>query len=113
MILERKYVLHVPLAKYADGKLTGLDIDDILDELYGQLGEKGFDVFYVSRVKGHYGSNIYDQLLITVFTSNGNEEVEKIFRKWFLNNNDVLCQKEFAYECCGQMTVEKLDFHTL
>ncbi|WP_458403117.1 hypothetical protein [Methanobrevibacter sp.] len=107
--LEYKYVLHIPLAKYVDGTLIHQNIDEILDELYDELCDNGYDVFYMSKVKGRYGSNVYDQLLITIFTSAESENVAEIFGNWFSKNNDVLCQKEFAYEYCGKLTVVKLD----
>lgn len=106
--LDKKYVLHIPLAKMDEDKLVSLEIDDILSNLFDLLSKKGFDVFYVSKVQGHYAENVYDQLLVTVFTASENEDVGEIFRGWFIDNNDILGQMEFAYEFCGVLFVEKL-----
>lgn len=63
-ILDEKYVFHIPLSKYENGRLIELEIDDILDELLSE-----FESFNITRIESHYKSRSYDELLITVFTS--------------------------------------------
>ena len=102
-VLDRKYVFHIPLYKYCDGELVSIDIDDLMDDLIEKLG---FESLYVTKVKSVYKKRVYDEILITVFTSKGSPE--EIFEKWFKVNNDVLCQEAFAYEFNDKMVVKKL-----
>ena len=103
MILDRKYVLHIPLSRFADGKLAPVDIDDILDDLISRLD---CESFYMAKVRGCYKSRVFDELLITVFSSGG--DVGEIFGEWFTSNNDILQQEAFSYECGDRMFVERL-----
>lgn len=101
--LDKKYVFHIPLYKYADEKLVSIEIDDLLDDLIDKLG---FESLYMTKVTSVYKKRRYDEILLTVFTSE--ESPDGIFEKWFRNNNDVLCQEAFAYELAGKMIVKKL-----
>ena len=107
--LEEKYVLHIPLSKCADGELMGIDIDEIFGELANALNEIGVCSFYTAKVRGYYKSVEYDELLVSVFASeNESETVKAIFRNWFLKNNTLMQQKEFAFEADGRLFIEKL-----
>lgn len=104
MILDRKYVLHIPLCRFSDGGLMPIEIDGILDDLISRLDSESF---YMTKVKSCYKSRVFDELLITVFASQ--KDIGEIFSEWFKSNNDVLCQEAFAYECGDRMFVEELD----
>lgn len=102
--LDKKYVFHIPLYKYLDGELVPIEMDDILDELISLLG---FKSLYLTKVKSVFKKRIYDEILLTIFTTDGFPE--EIFEKWFRQNNDVLCQEAFAYELDSKMIVKKLN----
>ena len=104
--LTEKYVLHIPLYKYVDDELVLIEIDNLLDDLISDLSENGFENFYLTKAKVHYKSRCFDELLITIFTSS-NSPVE-IFERWFRNNNDVLCQEAFAWECRNSLFICEL-----
>ncbi|MBQ2666532.1 hypothetical protein [Methanobrevibacter sp.] len=106
MILENRYVLHIPLVKLQDDELIPIDIDEILGDLKGRLNHEGLDSFYITKVESHYEKWGYDEILITVFTSG--DLPERIFRKWFIDNNDILGQKELAYEIANELIIEKI-----
>lgn len=102
--LTEKYVFHIPLYKCVDGELVLIDLDDLLDELFGEFTKNGFKSWYMTKVKSFYKSVTYDEILITIFTSKDESPCE-IFEKWFRRNNDILCQKYFAYECGNRMII--------
>jgi len=102
--LDKKYVFHIPLYKYAGGELISIEIDDLLDDLIEKLG---FESLYMTKVKSVYRKRVYDEILITIFTSKGSPE--EVFEKWFRYNNENLGQEAFAYELDGKMYVKKLD----
>ena len=106
--LDKKYVFHIPLCRYGDGELREIDIDGVLDELIGLFNENGFDSLYVTKVKGHYRSRCFDELLLTLFSSS-DENPEGIFIDWFERNNDVLGQEAFGWECGNRMYISRLD----
>lgn len=106
--LDKKYVFHIPLHKYANGKLMEIDIDGVLDELIGRFNESGFDSLYITEVRSHYKSRHFDELLLTLFTSS-EDNPEEIFRKWFAHNNDVLGQEAFGWECANRLFIEDLN----
>ena len=101
--LDKKYVFHIPLYKYSDGKLIAIEMEGMMDDLIDELG---FESLYMTKVKSLYKKRMYDEILVTVFTSD--EAPEVIFENWFRNNNGVLCQEAFAYELDGKMVVKKL-----
>ena len=101
--LEKKYVFHVPLYKYVDGELVLIEIEDILEELFAQFYSNGFDSLYMAKIKSYYKKRLYDEILITIFTS-GDSPV-CIFEEWFRKNNDVLCQEALAYEIGCRMVI--------
>ena len=103
MMLDRKYVLHIPLCRFGDGELVAIDIDEILEDLVGRLD---CESFYMTKVRGCYRSRVFDELLITVFASD--RDIGEIFGEWFKSNNDVLGQEAFSYECGDRMFVEML-----
>ncbi len=105
--LDKKYVFHIPLYKYENDDLVLLEIDDVLDDLMIRLGENDFNSLYITKVESHYKSRYFDEILLTLFVRN-DESPEVIFKKWFHENNDVLRQEEFAYECGNTLFVEKL-----
>lgn len=108
MILERKHVLHIPLYRFTDDELVRIDIDEILDELIGDLHEGGFDSFYISKVQSIYSSRRFDELLITIFSSAGHKAPDEIFCEWFERNNDVLRQEALGFESVEGMVIRWL-----
>ena len=108
MELDKKYVFHVPLFRYDGGELTELDIDEALDELILQFSEHGFDSLYVTKAKGYYKSRCFDELLLSLFASSG-DNPQDIFIDWFERNNDVLGQEAMGWECADRMFIKKLD----
>lgn len=107
MELDSKYVFHIPLYKYEDNRLTPLEIDDILCELFDEFHKKGFEGMYVSKVKSRYKGRDYSELLVTLFTTE-DKSPEEIFERWFVKNNEMLKQDEFAYEKGNAMTIVRL-----
>lgn len=107
MKLNKKYVFHIPLFKFSNNKLIQIEINDILDDLISQLNDNGFENLYMTKVKGHYKSRSFDELLITLFTHDS-QSPEIIFKKWFEKNNNILKQEEYAYECNNSMYIKKL-----
>lgn len=103
--LDKKYVFHIPLYKYADGDLVRIDIGDAFDELTRLL--EGYN-FYTVHAEGHYKSRSFDELLLILFATDF-EKPEEIFVRWFRDNNDVLEQEALAYECGNAMFIENLD----
>ena len=101
---DRKYVFHVPIFKFEDGVLIELDIDEMLDELIEELDARSL---YISKVKSVYRKRIYDELLITLFTTS-DEHPEEVFERWFRKNNDRLAQEAFAFEMDGKMYIGDL-----
>lgn len=112
--LNQKYVFHIPLYKYENNELVHIDIDDALDELLDQFEENGYDTLYISEVKGLYKSHLFDEILMTIFLSterlakDNQEFPDRIFKKWFKKNNDILGQEAYAYEQNNKMFVGKL-----
>ena len=107
MELDCKYVLHIPLSMWENGKLKALDVDGQINELISCLELKGFDGFYVTKVESHYKSRKYDELLITIFAC-GDDTPLPIFRHWFFKNNHILSQEAMAYEVDNKMIIEAL-----
>ena len=101
MKLKNKYVLHVPLCKFADGKLISVEIDEVLPELTGQL-----ENFYITKAQSHYKSRSFEEILITVFACD--DKIEEIFKKWFIKNNNILGQEAFAYERGNELIIEEV-----
>ena len=109
MELDCRYVLHIPLSKWENGEVVPLDVDDEIEELISYLEVQGFDGFYLTKVKSHYKSRRYDELLITIFAGDGGGPCE-IFRDWFFRHNDVLCQEAFAVEVNDRMIIGQMGF---
>ncbi len=103
MILEEKFVLHIPLYRHVDGNLESLEIDMLLDGLIERLD---CESFYISRVVSYYKSRSYDEMLITIFADD--DEVGEVFKRWFRLNNHILGQESFSYEHNDRMIIEKL-----
>ena len=90
--LDTKCVFHIPLYKFIDDELILIDIDEILDDLIGQFSENGYDSLYMTKVKGVYNK----------------ESPEIIFKKWFMENNNLLEQEAFAYEWNNSLFIEEI-----
>ena len=101
--LENKYVLHIPLYRFTNGKLVMIEIDDLLDDLIDMLKAESL---YMTKVKSVYKKRVYDEILITIFSDDCSPVEE--FGKWFRKNSDVLAQDAFAYEIGDRLIVEKL-----
>ena len=112
MILDEKYVLHIPLCKYADGKLVSIDIEDVLEDFISKLAENGYENLYMVKAKGYYKSRCFDEILITIYASSNCNENQAlpndIFVEWFKCNNDVLEQEAMGYEYNGKMVITEL-----
>lgn len=104
--LDKKYIFHIPKYKFEDNKLTPIDTN-LLNEFITKLNENGYSSAYLTDVKSYYKNRTYDEILITLFTSSKNNP-EKIFRKFFTENNSILKQEAFAYECDNRMFIEEL-----
>lgn len=102
--LEKKYVLHIPLYRFSNGKLIQIEFDDLLENLIDRLD---CESLYMTKAKSVYKNRTYDEILITIFTSDKSPVDE--FSRWFRQNNDILAQEAFAYETGDRMFVEKLD----
>lgn len=105
--LDKKYVFHIPKYKYENSKLIAVPIEDITKEFITKLNENGYTSAYLIEAKSYYKNRTYDEILITLFTSSKNNP-EKIFRKFFTENNSILKQEAFAYECDNRMFIEEL-----
>ena len=105
--LEKRYVLHITKFKCVDGELVALDIEELLDGLFFELKKGGIVSFYLTDIKSHYKSRVFDEVTVTVFASS--IQVEEIFKRWFRANNHVLEQESFSYEHGNRMIIEKLD----
>ena len=101
MRLDNRYVLHVPLSKFINGRLVSIKIDEVLEELTGQL-----ESFYITRAQSRYKSRDFDEILITVFACDG--KIEETFKKWFIKNNDILGQEALAYEKNNELVIEEV-----
>ena len=113
--LNKKYVFHIPLYKYDENEeLIPIEMGDIFDELIDAFEENGYDSLYMTDVKAYYKNRFFDEILISIFISTERLAKEKqefpdrIFKKWFKENNDVLEQEGYAYEYNNKMFIEKL-----
>ena len=106
-VLDVKYVFHIPLYKFTQDRLSPLKGDEIIDDLISKLSESGFDSLYMTRVKSCYRARLYDEILITLFTTD-DRAPEAIFAGWFMKNNKMLEQEEFAYEKGDRMIIGRL-----
>ena len=107
--LNKKYVFHIPLFRYADDRLEPIDMDDIFNELLAELTDNGFENFYISKVRGYYKSRSFDELLITIFVSDNGEILEEVFKSWFQKNNHILSQEAFSFESGNEMYIIQLN----
>ena len=101
-----KYVFHIPLCEFSGDELASIEIDEILEDLINRFNDNGFDSLYVSKAEGHYKSRRFDEMLLTLFSDD--DAPEAIFKDWFRQNNAILKQEAFAFECSNRMYVEKL-----
>ena len=107
MKLDCRFVLHIPLSKWENGKIISLDVDGEIAELTDCLEADGFDSFYITRVESRYRSRKYDELLITIFACEDHNPCG-IFRKWFCRYNHILGQEAFAIELNNRLIIEDL-----
>ncbi len=112
--LDTKYVFHIPTYKFENNELFLLNIDKLIKDLIKQFEEKGYESLYMTKVTGYYNSRSFDEILLTLFISqedtekNNRTSPDKIFMKWYKENNDLLQQEAFAYEKNNTMYVEKI-----
>lgn len=107
--LDQKYVLHLPVHKLENEKVTKININKVLDDLVTRLNKNQYHSFYITNVNGHYKSRSFDEILITIFTTKDKITPDKIFRKWFKENNHILKQESYAYEYNNTLYVENLE----
>lgn len=98
--LNKKHVIHIPLHKFEDKTLKKIYISQPLEKLDKMLQEEGYTSYYKTKVQGFYKGRSFDELLITIFSSEEDNRTgpDEIFIKWFKNNNHLLKQESFAYE---------------
>lgn len=105
--LDKKYVFHIPKYKIWKLKINSCPHRRYNKEFITKLNENGYTSAYLTEAKSYYKNRTYDEILITLFTSSKNNP-EKIFRKFFTENNSILKQEAFAYECDNRMFIEEL-----
>lgn len=105
-ILNYKYVFHVPLYKLKNNELITIN-QEIIDELLNLFISNDYNL-YITKIKGFYNKNIFDEIIITIFTNSNDELLIKLFKSWFIKNNNSLEQDSFAYEINNKMYIEKL-----
>lgn len=108
--LDEKYVLHLPIHKFENEKITTININNALDDLINLLNINQYHSFYINKVNGHYKTRSFDEILITIFTSSQEEKIKpgELFIKWFKNNNNLLKQESVAYEYNNNMYIEEM-----
>lgn len=109
--LDQKFVLHLPVHKFENERVTAININKVLDNLINILNENNYHSFYITKVNGHYKTRSFDEILITIFTSSNDnrKKPDKIFKEWFQDNNDILRQESYAYEYNNIMYIEETD----
>ena len=105
MMLDVKYVLHIPLYRFAGDGLVRLDIDEMLDELIADLCKSGFESFYITNVESFYRSRRFEEILITVFSDETLKSPDMIFREWIERNCHILAQEAYSYERDNKMFI--------
>lgn len=110
LVLEEKYVLHIPSYKYVEGQLKPIVSDRYIDKLIRELNDNGYHSFYRTEVKGYYKKRCFDEILITIFTSkeNTNKKPSTLFVEWFREYNHILKQESIAYEYNNSLHVIRL-----
>ena len=109
MILDTKYVLHIPTHKFENERITIINMKKCISDLESRLEQNGYQSFYKTKIEGHYKSRSFDEILITVFTTRKTEpQPDDIFSQWFRDNNDELKQESFAYERNNELIIEEL-----
>ena len=114
MELDKKYVLHIPLYKYKNNELIPIEIYHIIEDLIKKLDKEGYDSLYITDVKAYYKSRSFDEILISIFTSEevlkkeNKESPSAIFKKWFKEHNYILEQEALGYEYDNKMYIEEL-----
>ena len=110
MEMDEKYIFHIPLYKYENGKLLSIEIDDIISELIDEFALNSYENLYMIKAKGFYKSRCFDEILIHIFVPAESKKTmpDEIFKKWFVNNNNILQQEALAYEYNNKLFVEKI-----
>ncbi len=110
MKLDKKYVLHIPEYKFTANQLIKLELDKPLDDLKSRLEQNGYENFYLSKIKGFYKNREYDEIIITLFIAEINDQTlpDEIFIEWFKDNNEILKQESLAYEINNSLFIEEL-----
>ncbi|MBE6486664.1 MAG: hypothetical protein E7Z85_07495 [Methanosphaera stadtmanae] len=100
LVLEEKYVLHIPSYKYVDGQLKSIVSEKCINNLITELNNNAYHSFYKTNVKGYYKKRCFDEILITIFAPKENlhKKPSTIFIEWFREHNHILKQESMAYE---------------
>ena len=107
--LDKRYVFHIPSFKFVNCTLVPISIEDSINQIIDELAKNGYDSLYITHAKGYYRTRCFDEILITLFTSDENKKLpEVIFKEWFLKNNNILKQEAFAYEINNEMFIEEI-----
>lgn len=111
MILDTRYVFHIPLCKYQNNKLIPIgekkNIRQIIDSLLNRLTAAGYFGMYILDAEGVYKERRYNEKLIILYTETG-QNPELVFEEWFAANNDILKQECYSYEKTGKMIIKNL-----
>lgn len=86
-----KYVLHIPNAKFVDGKIE--PIVTAAAKFASEIAKK-VDGGYLVDATGFYKGRTYQEMLMVVYGDN----VDEIFREKCKEYHNLLCQEEYAYE---------------
>lgn len=86
-----KYVLHIPSAKYVDGKTVSIVTESAL--MANEIAQK-VDGGYLVDATGFYNGRTYAETLMVVYGDN----IGDIFREKCKEYHDRLRQNEYAYE---------------
>lgn len=107
--LDHKIILHIPVHKFENNKITEINMERYLNILIETLNNNGYTSFYKTSVTGYYKNRSFDELLITIFTTRDDTKAIIIFKEWFETNNNALKQESFAYEDNNILYIEELN----
>lgn len=109
IILNNKYVLHIPTSKHVNITDKTIISHDYINILKDELYKNGYSSLYVTQAEGHYKKRKFDEILITIYApKNQSTQPHIIFRQWFKKYNHIFKQESYAYELNNKLYIEKL-----
>lgn len=110
LILNNKYVLHIPTLKHINVKEKTIISQDYINILTDNLTKNGYSSFYITKAEGQYKKRNFDEILITIYApeKTSTTRPDTIFRQWFIKYNHIFKQESFAYELNNKLHIEKL-----